>query len=778
MSRRKTAKRVRSLGVPSIDNTRQRDKSTDTALSFRALGVNSSSIDIANRTIECDASTENPVMMPDFSRGEMVPEILVTKGVVLPDSRQVPFLDSHQRGSVANQLGSARELQTKYNKLTAKLHFSSTADNEFTKVREGHVTDVSAGYQILKKAYVPAGETRSIMGKDYTGPVNVVTKWKPREVSLTPIGADDQAKLRGFDPSVFPFETEPQEREFVMDPELRKWLVTRGMLASLDDVAAQKWFVDNRERIQKEDIDNAVAAAVNKAKTEFAAAGTRTEQQSTTSTATAQTPISEERIAALVFEQTRKHFEQEQTRQLEYRTEVDANCDLAGLPQFKERCRSMASIQEVRTFLQAEKAKLSVTLPYSVGIRHTASGFEEMRADMGTALTLRALQGNGSEAGKERVFPIAQRGKNANHFRFASLYDMACTWVRAMGYDPLTTTREDVAKLAMFGPEMAGIRSMSGIGGPSYNTTGGFTALTLDAMNKSMMLGYVETPMTWRGPMRQGQSVADFKNINRIRMGAISNLPIWNDNSNPEKGTFADAKETYAVESRSLEIPFSYRLLVNDDMDALSRVPQMLGASAARTVNAVAWAQWTGNPTLQTDNVPLFSGVTGNRLRSNLQTGVFAPNVANLQVLTNNMRQMRGENVPAATGGAAQTESQDILNLQPKFIIGPGALETTILQLVNSIADPAANQAGVFNTARYLQPVIEPLLDVNSTSAWYLSADPNQIDTIEVSFLQGQEEPLTRDFVDPRTLSQIFIVTQTFAAKAMNHRGVQKANNA
>ena len=73
-----------------------------------------------------------------------------------------------------------------------------------------------------------------------------------------------------------------------------------------------------------------------------------------------------------------------------------------------------------------------------------------------------------------------------------------------------------------------------------------------------------------------------------------------------------------------------------------------------------------------------------------------------------------------------------------------------------------------------LIPVIEPLLDANSTTAWYLFAEPTRIETVEVTFLQGQESPVTRSYVEPKNLAQNFIILQTFAAKALDHRGIQK----
>lgn len=720
-------------------------------MGFRSLEIRSASLNKEERSIEADVSTENPVAMPDFARGEMVPEILVTSGAILPKSRQVPFLDSHQRASVANQLGSARGLEIKDDKLVSRLHFSSAAEGEFTKVREGHVTDVSAGYQVLKKTYIPRGETKEIKGRSYSGPANVVTSWRLMEVSLTPIGADSMAKLRGLDPLTVRFLSPENESEFTMNPKLRALCVSRGMDEKLNDEEAEAWLVRELPAFlkDKEDEESDDEKAKKKKMGDE-------EKDSAKSFA--------EEVSNRIAENVRIAFAAEQKRIAEFNADVLGLCQLADLPGECEACRALPDLAAVRKHLADAKAKAAEKIPYSINIRQTGSGLERLVADMGTALTMRAMQSASTNSKvHDVVFPVEKRGKGAETFRYASPFQMAEEYVRGVGIDTRGLTREQVAICAMFGPEAAGL----GRRDAAYHTTGSFTNLTLDAMNKSMMVGYTEAPSTWRGPMRQAASAPDFKEIHRIRMGAIPNLPVWNDNKPPESASFADAREHYAVEARSLEISYSYRLLVNDDMDVLSRTPAMMGMAAARTVNAVAWAQYTSNPTLS-DGVALFAVATGARKRTNLTSGAGAPSVSTLQTLSNLMRQMRGENTPEGN------ESADILNLSPRYIIGPSALDTTIKQLVLSAYDPAANSFQVYNTASQLVPVIEPLLDVASTTAWYLSAEPNQIDTVELSFLQGQESPITRSFLDEKTLAQSVTILQTFAAKAMNHRGVQK----
>ncbi len=707
-------------------------------MAFRSLAVRASTFSEETRTVEAVISTEQPVEMPDWTRMEMIPEVLLSSGVQMPPSRQVPFLDSHNRHSVKDQLGSARDVIEQDNQVSATLHFSRATHGESAlgDVRDGHITDVSVGYEVLKRVFVPKGETKNISGRDFSGPVNVATSWKLREVSLTPIGADDQAKLRGLDPAAVIFQA-PTEESFVMNEDLRALCESRGMDSELSDDDAQRWLLKNTDKLaeKKEEKKEETRAAV----------------------------IDADAIAKAIQVAIRAEREAREA----YEADVDAHCKLADLPGEAAFCRTLSNIAAVRTHLATKKEEAAAEIPFGSSVRVGTTGVDRLKAGIRDALALKSIRSavNGNEAAVERHMPAASRSKDAEDFRHATLLDLATEYVRTMGVTVLGLTREQIAQCAMFGPEKAGVRGYRGDN--PYHTTGSFANLTLDAINKSMMVGYSEVPSTWRGPMRQGDSVPDFKAINRMRLGGMPNLPAWNDTAAPEKASMADAKESYAVEARSMGIDFSYKLIVNDDMSALTRIPMSLGDAAARTVNAVAWSQVTSNPTTS-DGKALFSAVSGNRKRKNLTTGAGAPSVTSVGLLTNLMRQMRGENTPEEAEGA------DILNLSPSYIVVPSALETVTQQLVNSAYDPSANLNQVFNTTRTLTPVIEPLLDADSTTAWYLFTNPTRIDTVEVTFLQGQETPQVRTVMDEHTLAMTYYVLQSVGAKALNHRGVQK----
>lgn len=757
---------------------KKQQRREDHQLQFRAAGgagFRASTIDEDGRTVQATLSTEQRVPMMDWERYELVDEVLLSAGMETPRGSQVPLFDSHYPRNVKNQLGSVRGAGVDGDVTTGTLAFSSVHEDEFTKVREGHTTDVSVGYVVLKRVYVPEGRTRTIRGKRFEGPVNVATKWRLREVSLTPIGADDQAKLRGLDPALL-----PDTRDSFMDEQLRALLVELGLDEDASDEDAQRFLLENGDRIR--------AAFSQQPPTTPPPAGAGGAGSRTVGTdgATA-TGASLEDLRQLISDQLnpenlRSHLAElvtgelqraEQARQ-QHRTHVDQLCELAGMPELARTLYDEQDLDQVRQAILQARGEQGVRIGHQPVVFGPAQR-DKHRGLLGTALNMRALGRcqvlqSGSphqqqrEQVLERVYPAAQRAEGWEQFRHASVLELATECLRMDGYDVRGLSRQDLAMVALGFGEQIGVRASD----PAYHTTASFPFIVQDAINKSMMLGFVEFPSTWRMVGTEGDPVPDFKTIHRIAVGGFRNIPIWDGLAPPEQDSNADEEETYAVECRSRKLSYSYKLLVNDDMSMISRQPQKLGDAMARTVNAAFWAQITGNPTMRDGQALFLETPAGNRKRQNLTTGAGAPSSTTIQTLTNLMMQMRGLNTPE------NDEGDDILALMPRYIVGPSALRTTILKEVRSIADPNGTHSGEANLSNDLVPVIEPLLDADSTTAWYLFADTMRAETVEVTFLQGQQAPLVRSVLNPDTLSQDHYILQTFAAKALDHRGMQK----
>lgn len=750
-------------------------RNKDKTLEYRLFNTRESSVDEKERSIEASISTETPVLEYDWRRGKYVPRVLLSSGAQFPSSRQIPLLDSHNRWSVKDQLGSVRSIKrnTDNGNISGKLVFSSSAEAEWTKVREGHVTDVSAGFQVLNEIYIPEGETQRIKGKEFTGPINVATKWRLYEASVTPIGADEAAKMRGIDPQRLLRPTTTPKKEIVnMPPKLRERCVKAGMDASLSDEAAQKWLNDNHERVFVAEAPApipapAVVPPAVTPPTNVPPVVNTDDLARSVSSSVLQEMERREQLRLQAQREQRQAFEQD----------ADATAALLfgsaeAIPQeIRTGYRALNTMAEVREYLKKAKQNHDEVSRISGSFRIEGVGSQRdtHRNMLHTALIVRVANINGQDV--NTVVPVAARPNGWEQFGGLRLVDFARECLLADGYtynEIRGLTSENLCKAAMGWPEKFGLRSM----GYAYHTTGSLAYITMDAINKSLTAGYTEAPSTWRGPMRQAASVPDFKQKHVIKLSAVANLPVWNDNSIPNEVALSNEKESYAVEARAETLSFSWRLMVNDDMDALSRGPALLGRAAARTVNAVAWAQVTSNPTMSDGQALFLASPTGNRKRSNLTTGSATPTNTTVGAMKTKMRLMRGLNTPEGN------ESEDILNLEARYIVVPAALELTVLQLINSIADPAPSNSITFNPSRTLIPVVEPRLDAASATAWYLFASPNDVDTVEVTFLQGQEAPVTNDYVDEATMSRKVTVIQTFAAKAIDHRGVQKHDGA
>lgn len=172
---------------------------------------NHSTFNETDRSQEYVMTTEDPVPVYDYKRWEVIDEVLLMDGLVeIPDS--VPLQDSHMYHSVVNLLGSADNIHVENDQLIGRAVYSKVkeADDAFTKVREGHLKTVSVGYLVYEAMYLEKDQTETIRGREFTGPIKVVTKWALKELSNTSMPADGKAVARSH-PHLFSSNPLPEE---------------------------------------------------------------------------------------------------------------------------------------------------------------------------------------------------------------------------------------------------------------------------------------------------------------------------------------------------------------------------------------------------------------------------------------------------------------------------------------------------------------------------------------------------------------------------------------
>jgi len=166
----------------------------------RAYAGGPKTIREADQSVEVVVATSAAV----YTRqgGFLTLEALVLSGVNLP--AQVPLLDSHKRDSLENVLGSVRDLRIEGDKIIGRIYLADVEESTWNKIRQGHITDTSAGYRAIEAERIPRGTSRVVNGRSYTAPahrdLDVVTKWRLLECSLVAIGADPKTKIRSYFP--------------------------------------------------------------------------------------------------------------------------------------------------------------------------------------------------------------------------------------------------------------------------------------------------------------------------------------------------------------------------------------------------------------------------------------------------------------------------------------------------------------------------------------------------------------------------------------------------
>jgi len=253
--------------------------------------------------------------------------------------------------------------------------------------------------------------------------------------------------------------------------------------------------------------------------------------------------------------------------------------------------------------------------------------------------------------------------------------------------------------------------------------TSDFANILSNVMGKAALAGWDEAEETFHLWTRKG-TLTDFKENKRVGAGLFDALPAVPEGGEYKHGTVGDRGEGITLATYGKLIKITRQAIINDDLSLLGSVPRKMGRAARRTVGNLAYAVLTGNPNLA-DGVALFHAD-----HNNLAASGTVPSITSLSAARTAMKTQKEK-----AGGPS-------LNIRPAYALIPAALETEFDQLMNSTVDPQASKGHARNpVAGMVEPISDARLDDDSATAWYLAADPNAHDTIEVAYLDGNDAP-------------------------------------
>jgi HK97 family phage prohead protease len=510
------------------------------------------SINEAERTVDLIFTTTTGVRRRDWWTGKEYVEILSMDPAHVRLERMndgAPLLDSHNAFSTSDILGVVQpgtvSLTAKAMLGTVRFSKDDEAARVWAKVRDGIVRNVSIGYRIHQFEEKP--------GKTPEAPViRTAIDWEPFEVSMVPIPADPNAKVRGVEPTdanECVIVTRAQEPEAPATPEPPKEVPTK-------------------EQTMQRDQSETIAEPIERKAPAAAAVVTEPNERDAGKAA------ERERCQAIL-----------------------AGCRAGRLPQsFAD-----ALIKDDVPLVEAQGRILG-----EIGKRDTGAPSQTPRGDGGSvivgddplvhkregiknALLHRAFpEQAGPVPGAKVGFALSEVGRE---YRGLGLMDIAEIFLRARGERITGMNKMERASLALFG--RAGM-----------HTTSDFPLLLADVSNKLLRAAYEEAPQTWR-PIAQSVPVSDFKSRKMLQLGDTPDLDEILEHGEYTDGTITEGKEELQLKTYGKMFRITRQALINDDLGAFAGIPAAFGRSARRKESDLAWAQITSNPVMG-DGVVLF----------------------------------------------------------------------------------------------------------------------------------------------------------------------------
>jgi hypothetical protein len=664
--------------------------------------VEPKSLNEEERTVEIIFTKGSRVKRSNFWDGTFYEELGLGKKEVRMkrlQSGRAPFLDSHGYGEkkgVRSTLGvidSAELIPDKEGRAVVRFSRRSDADEIFQDVRDGILGNVSVGYHIHR--FEKVAEIDKI-------PVFRATDWEPAEVSLVPVGADPDSKVRSEQKEARTFDCEIVEE---VNEENKEQEINENKRLEGEQTMPT---LDEKKKQEEEE---------NKKMREEAAAEARKAEKARA----------------------------QEIRSIVEKTKLDPKLAETYIEQDK-------SVEDVRSLVIEEIAKRDEKPENQTPASNEARVGKDIARDsrvkgMANALLHRFRPEDKEEDDKGKI--IVLRGYELEDcgraYRYMTLLDMARECLRANGVDVSSHPGHRLADLAL---------SSRGL-----HSTSDFPEILANVVNKTLRNGYLAAPITWK-PFTSEVFVPDFKEISRTNLGDAPDLEKLEEGSKVKRGTISEAAEKYYVEEYAKILGITRKIIINDDLNFVAKLPERMGRRARDLESDLVWQIIKDNAALA-DTYALFSSQHGN-----LSTTPAAPSENGLTEARTAIRRQTG------LDGAE-------ISLTPRWTFVPPAHETAMEKLLTGITPNQSSQVNPFGPGgrtRLLMDV-EPRLETGtngSLTAWYVMCQKDQVDMVELARLTGTNGPqtMTKEGFDVHGVE--IKIMHDVGAKAIDFRGLFK----
>ncbi|SFK41773.1 prohead protease/major capsid protein fusion protein [Caulobacter sp. UNC279MFTsu5.1] len=286
------------------------------------------------------------------------------------------------------------------------------------------------------------------------------------------------------------------------------------------------------------------------------------------------------------------------------------------------------------------------------------------------------------------------------------------------------------------------------------HSTSDFPNVLSNVSNRTLRAGYEAVPQTFKAWQRRA-TVPDFRQVTRLQLGGAPSFLLVPEGGSFKMGTIGEAKEVYALATYGRRFAITRQTIINDDVDAFTRIPSMWGRAAADFESDAAYAPLIANPNMG-DGVPLFHATHGN----------LRPGAA--------ISEDSWSDAEQAMAAQVGIEGRPISATPAWMIVAPKDKVAALKLRGSPVSQKAGATPGTTNVyENAFNVVVEARLSRSSGAVpWFYAADNSQIDTIEYAYLEGDDGV----FLDERTGFEVdgieYKARLDFAVKAIDAKGM------
>lgn len=570
------------------------------------------------------------------------------------------------------------------------------------KADEGLAWQSSIGADIIAKERFEAGQSVSVNGRTYAGPVIVARRVVLREISFVILGADRfssalvASRLKGVAMS---FE---------------EWLTSLGFE---DQTSLTPVQLANLQMLYNEETGG---------ETEETPAEDAPAEPSTPSPAPAAAAAS---AVPLNLQAQRQQAAIEASRI----NEIGRICATAGNPRITVGNQTVdAAAHAIQAGWTAEQTRQQVELHQlraertNVGPYIAVHGRDrDMTADALSAAVLLRAGGRIDRQHTNRRLPQWLRA-GVNDATRNKIMDAAHNYAGMSMIDLLR------ASLSLEGRQLSSYDRGETI--QAAFSSASLTNIFTTSVNALLFQSYEEAPDT-TGVWTREVEVADFKTNERLSLAKGSALRRLPRGGEADHTTRSDRYESYKIARYAQQFQVDEQDIIDDSLGAIEDMPQEMGLAAARLRPDLVYGTMLANPTLNATSRALFNATDGNlNTSAALTSTTLKAAVSDMRLFTDN-----GVN----------------LNIRPTHILVPPTLRHPAMELINSSTIIIAGTAGsvtergslnslqseglqIIDDARLENGVTRPdngtTYSGSSTTWWLISTMAR---TMEVAYLRG-----------------------------------------